>query len=116
MIRESPVLVDVQNPSIHILDISEISKLFSRCDKMYVDIAKKELAEGAMILQLYHPDFLLKSSSGDLSDINFLNFCIKDVLKSIFPSSNYYEDYWIIRYPLIPEDPMVYIVVKNHSS
>ena len=111
MIRENSALGKFQNPSVNILDDSEIKKLFLRCDELYVNIAKKDLKEGAKLLQVYHPDFLLKPIMAEPLDVVYLNTCIKDVL-----SSTIYDDYWILVHPLIPEDPTVYIVAKNHSS
>ncbi len=110
MIRKNSPIEDFQNPSVNILDDSEINTLFLRCDEKHVSIAKKELKEGARVLQVYHPDFLLKPIAKSLN-VDFLNTCIKDVL-----SSAIYDDYWILVNPLIPEDPTTYIVAKNHSS
>ena len=111
MIRENPDLIDLHKPSVHTLDSSEFSKLFSRCDPMYVNNAKIKLKEGCKILQVYHPNFLLISDLNNLPTIDYYNSCIKDVLESIFLSSDFDDNYFILAFPLIPEDPVVYIVI-----
>ena len=109
MTRESLEIKDLKSSSIYILKEPEIDTLLSKCNPTLVDAARKDLKNGGIIMQVYHPYFL---TSPDVSNKHFLTSCISSRLYVDFKLPVVY-DYWILSYPVIPEGPTVYIVLKS---
>ena len=110
MIRKSSEVTDTQHSSIYILTESEeLENLFSKCKSSLVKTARKELASGGKIIQIFHPNFLKYSLLGP----NSLMYDIAQTMEQHSENFIGYENYWILLFALLPADPVVYAVLRK---